>query len=42
MCTRNEYESFFGKVTDSEWENVQKSISDAMDRIYEEEHPLDN
>ena len=42
MFTRNEYESFFGKVTDLEWQNVQKSISDAMDRIYEENHPLDN
>ena len=42
MFTRNEYESYFGKISDTEWENVQKSISDAMDRIYEEEHPLDN
>ena len=41
MFTRKEYESYFGEVTDLEWANVQKSISDAMDRIYEEEHPLD-
>ena len=41
MFTRKEYESYFGEVTDLEWTNVQKSISDAMDRIYEEEHPLD-
>ena len=42
MFTRKEYESYFGKIRDAEWENVQKSISDAMDRIYEEEHPLDD
>lgn len=42
MFTRKEYESHFGKVTDSEWKNVQKSISEAMYRIYEEEHPLDD
>lgn len=42
MFTRNEYESYFGKVSDTEWENVQKSIVDAMDRIYEEDHPMDD
>ena len=42
MCTRKEYESYFGKVSDTEWANVQKSMSDAMDRIYEEDHPLDD
>ena len=42
MFTRKEYESYFGKISDIDWENVQKSISDAMDRIYEENHPLDD
>ena len=42
MFTRKEYESYFGKVSDAERANVQKSISDAMDRIYEENHPLDD
>lgn len=42
MFTRKEYESYFGKVTDSEWAKVQKTIDDAMDRIYEEDHPLDD
>ena len=42
MFTRKEYESYFGKVSDSEWKDVQKSINDAMDRIYEEDHPLDD
>ena len=45
MITRKEYERYFGKVNDVEWENIQKSIrkaiSEAMDRIYEENHPLD-
>ena len=42
MFTRKEYESYFGKISDAEWANVQKSISDAMDRIYDEEHPMDD
>lgn len=42
MFTRKEYESYFGKVSDAEWANVQKSIADAMDRIYDEEHPMDD
>ena len=42
MFTRKEYESYFGKVSDSVWANVQKSISEAFDRIYEEDHPLDD
>ena len=42
MFTRKEYESYFGEVSDTELENVQKSISDAMDRIYEENHPMDD
>lgn len=42
MFTRKEYESYFGKVTDETWETVQKSIEEAMDKIYEEDHPLDD
>ena len=42
MFTRKEYESYFGKVTDEAWKNIQKSIEEAMDRIYEEDHPLDD
>ena len=42
MFTRKEYESYFGKVSESEWANVQKSIADAMDRMYEDGHPLDD
>ena len=42
MFTRKEYESYFGKVSNAEWANVQKSIADAIDRMYEEDHPLDD
>ena len=42
MFTRKEYENHFGIVSDAEWENVQKSIADAIDRMYEEDHPLDD
>ena len=42
MITRKEYESYFGKVSDAEWANVRKSIDAAMDRRYEEDHPLDD
>ena len=42
MFTRKEYESYFGIISDAEWENVQKSIDDAIDRMYEDDHPLDD
>jgi hypothetical protein len=42
MFSRREYESYFGKVTDEVWANVKKSIDNAMDKIYEEDHPLDD
>lgn len=42
MFTRKEYESYFGKVSDAEWKKVQRSIDEAMDKIYEEDHPLDD
>ena len=46
MITRKEYERYFGKISDAEWAKVQKSISDAisdaMDKIYEESHPLND
>lgn len=42
MFTRKEYESYFGKVSDTEWASVQKSIDEAMDKIYEEDHPVDD
>ena len=42
MFTRKEYESHFGIISDAEWENVQKSIDDAIARMYEDDHPLDD
>lgn len=27
MYTRKEYESYFGKVSDADWKNIQKSIT---------------
>lgn len=42
MFSRKEYESYFGKVTDAEWRSITKSIEEAMGKIYEEDHPLDD
>ena len=42
MFTRKEYESYFGKVTDADWVNIAESIDEAMNKLYEEDHPLDD
>ena len=42
MFTRKEYENHFGIVSDAEWGNIQKSIDDAIDRMYEDDYPLDD
>lgn len=42
MLSRKEYESYFGKVTDEEWKRIEKQISDIQDRMWEEDHPLDD
>lgn len=42
MISRNEFESFHGKVSDEQWAKINKQISDIIDRIYEEDHPLDD
>ena len=46
MFTRKEYEFYFGPVSDIEWDGVRKSIQkafdEAADRMYEEDHPLDD
>lgn len=41
MISRREYEDYHGKVTDTEWEQVCKAMCEAMDRIWEENHKLD-
>lgn len=42
MLSRREYEEYFGKVDDDVWAAIQKQVSDIMDRIWEEDHPLDD
>ena len=42
MFTRKDYENLFGIVSDAEWAYIQKSIDDAIDRMYEDDHPLDD
>lgn len=42
MLSRREYEEFFGKVSDEVWANLEKQMSDIQDRMWEEDHPLDD
>lgn len=42
MLSRKEYEGFFGKVSDEVWANIVKQMSDIQDRMWEEDHPLDD
>lgn len=46
MFTRKECVFYFGPVSDEEWvrirEFVQKAFDEAADRMYEEDHPLDD
>lgn len=41
MLTRKEYELYFGKITDEQWNKILKQISDIQDKMWEEDHPLD-
>ena len=42
MLDRKEYESFFGKVSDAEWAAIAAQLDAAADKMWEEEHPLDD
>lgn len=43
MISRRELESLLGKkLTDEQWEANLKIISDCEDRMWEEDHPLDD
>ena len=42
MLSRREYEEFFGKISDEAWARLEKQMSDIQDRMWEEDHPLDN
>lgn len=43
MITRKELEEILGyKLTDEQWAETQKQLDDIADRMYEEDHPLDD
>ena len=42
MLSRSEYEEFFGKVSDEVWASIAKQLSDIQDRMWEQDHPLDD
>ena len=46
MFTRTEYEFYFGLLSDEEWvcirKSIQRAFDEAADRMYEEDHPLDD
>ena len=42
MLTRKELESMGIKMTDEQWADFQNQLSDIQDKIWEEEHPLDD
>ena len=46
MFTRTEYEFYFGLASDEEWvcirKSIQRAFDEAADRMYEEDHPLDD
>ena len=41
MISRREYEEFFGKVSDEDWAKISAQIGDVLDKLWEEDHPLD-
>lgn len=42
MLSRREYEEFFGKVSDEVWANIQKQMDDIQEKMWDEDHPLDD
>lgn len=42
MLSRREYEGFFGKVSDEVWENICKQMDEISNRMWDEDHPLDD
>lgn len=42
MLSRKEYESFFGKISDEAWANIAKQLSEIQDKMWDEDHPLDD
>lgn len=41
MLSRKEYESYFGKISDEAWATLEKQMSEIADKMWEEDHPLD-
>lgn len=42
MMSRRELESLLGhKLTDEQWEENQRIFAEVADKIWEEDHPLD-
>ena len=41
MLDRKELESLGVIMTDEQWEAHQRQMSDLMDKIWDEDHPLD-
>lgn len=42
MLTRKELESMGIKMTDEQWSDFQRQMSDIQDKMWEEDHPLDD
>lgn len=41
MFNRKELEELIGKLTDEQWAENAKIMSDLADKMWEEDHPLD-
>lgn len=43
MMTRRELESLLGtKLTDEQWKENEKIFSEVLEKMYDEDHPLDD
>jgi hypothetical protein len=42
MLSRREYEGYFGKISDKAWAALQQQMSDVQDKMWDEDHPLDD
>lgn len=42
MFDRKEYESWFGPISNDEWKAIQKQLSEMEEKMWEEDHPMDD
>lgn len=42
MVSRKELEDLIGKITDEQWEENLKILSEIEDKMWDEDHPLDD